>query len=176
MARAKYEYWLTNDGITLITGWRRSGLKLEQIAHNMGITPSTLSVWQDRYEQIKKALLKGEEVFYYEVESALYKAATGYDVKEVEQIENFDANGELVSKSRRVRTRHIPPQLGAVCFVLKNSRPNSWRDKPEVVATNEVADDGFIDALNGSAGDDWKDDEENAADEELESGDLVDEE
>ena len=175
MARAKYEYWLTPEGLTLLRGWARDGLTLEQIAHNIGIIPSTLSHWQAEYKQIKEAILKGKEICYYEVENALYKSAMGYDAKEVEQVENYDANGDLISKSKRVRTRHIPPNTGAVIFILKNRRPESWQEKPEKYVADEVADDGFIEALTGSAASDWEDDD-NAADEELESGDLIDEE
>ena len=42
MARRKFEYWLTEDGLMLITGWARDGLVDEQIAHNMGIAAGTL--------------------------------------------------------------------------------------------------------------------------------------
>lgn len=177
MARALYKDWLTPDGLTLLQGWRRDGLELQQIAHNMGITPATLSHWQAQYSQIKQALSKGREICYYEVENALYKSAMGYDAKEIEQIENYDANGELISKSKRVRTRHIPPNTGAICVILKNRLPDKWQDKPEHASNTEVVDDGFLAALNGSAADDWQDDENNiAADEELESGDLINEE
>ena len=42
MAKGKYEYWLTNEGLILLEGWARDGLTDEQIAHNMGITSKTL--------------------------------------------------------------------------------------------------------------------------------------
>lgn len=176
MARAKYTEWLTPDGLTLLQGWRRDGLELQQIAHNIGISPATLSTWQQKYDKIREALLKGQEVCYYEVENALYKSAMGYDAREVEQVETFDANGDLISKSKRVRTRHIPPNTGAICFILKNIRPNNWQDKPERVNLDEVKDDGFLDALSVSASADWQDDDNITADEELESGDLNNEE
>ena len=176
MAKAKYTEWLKPDSLVLLQGWARDGLTLEQIAHNMGINRLTLSVWRKTYPVIDNALQKGKEVCYYEVENALYKSAMGYDAKEVEQIETYDANGDLISKSKRVRFRHIPPNTGAICFILKNQRPNAWQDKPERVATDEIKDDGFLDALKGSAADDWQDDENIAADEELESGDLNNEE
>lgn len=176
MARAQYKDWLTPDGLTLLQGWRRDGLELQQIAHNMGITPATLSHWQAQYSQIKQALSKGREICYYEVENALYKSAMGYDAKEIEQVENYDANGDLISKSKRVRTRHIPPNTGAICVILKNRLPDKWQDKPEHSTNTAVVDDGFLAALNGSAADDWQDDDNITADEELESGDLTDEE
>lgn len=176
MAKGKYEEWLQPDNLILLQGWRRDGLEMQQIAHNIGIDPATLYTWVKKYDKIRNALQKGREVSYYEVENALYKSAMGYDAREVEQIENYDANGYLVSKSKRVRTRHIPPNTGAICFILKNQRPNAWQDKPERIATDEIKDDGFIEALKGSAADDWQDDDNITADEELESGDVINEE
>ena len=172
MAKAKYEEWLKPDSLILLQGWARDGLTMEQIAHNMGINAATLYVWRRDHQEIDKALQKSREICYYEVENALYKSAMGYDAKEIEQIENYDANGDLISKSKRVRTRHIPPNTGAICFILKNRRAEQWQEKPEKPINENVKDDGFLDALNGSAADDWQDDE-NTADEE--SGDLNEE-
>ena len=90
-----------------------------------------------------------------------------------EQTEVYDANGDLISTTKRKRSRHIPPNIGAVCFILKNQKPEKWQDKPERIQNDTVADDGFIEALKGSAAEDWQDDD--AADEELESGDLLNE-
>ncbi len=42
MAKGKYEKWITPEGLLLLEGWARDGLTDEQIAHNMGITTSTL--------------------------------------------------------------------------------------------------------------------------------------
>ncbi len=49
MAKPKYEYWLTDEGLTLIQGWARDGLTDEQISHNMGISRETLNVWRKKY-------------------------------------------------------------------------------------------------------------------------------
>ena len=75
MAKGKYEYWLTDDGLTLLEGWARDGLTDEQIAHNMGISARTLYEWKEKYPQISQSLKKGKEVVDFEVENALLQAA-----------------------------------------------------------------------------------------------------
>ena len=37
MARGKFEYWLTEDGLTLLEGWARDGLTDAQLAEKMNI-------------------------------------------------------------------------------------------------------------------------------------------
>ena len=44
MAKGKYEYWITPEGLTLVEGWARDGLTDEQIAHNMGIALSLIHI------------------------------------------------------------------------------------------------------------------------------------
>ena len=80
MAKGKYEYWLTKDGLILIQGWARDGLTDEQIAHNMKITRSTLSEWKKKYSDISDTLKKGKDVADYYMENALYKAGIGGNV------------------------------------------------------------------------------------------------
>lgn len=75
MAKGKYEYWLSPDGVLLIEGWARDGLTDEQIAHNMGISVKTLWVWKNKYSKVCNALKKGKEVIDYKVENALLNSA-----------------------------------------------------------------------------------------------------
>lgn len=80
MAKGKYEYWRTTDGLILLQGWARDGLTDEQIAHNMGIRRTTLYDWKHKYPDINDALKKGKEIVDYEVENALLKRAKQGDV------------------------------------------------------------------------------------------------
>ena len=73
MAKGKYEYWLSPDGLLLLEAYARDGLTDEQIAKNLDITPSTLYEWKRRYSEISEALKKGKEVVDIEVENALLK-------------------------------------------------------------------------------------------------------
>lgn len=75
MARGKFEYWLTEDGLTLLEGWARDGLTDEQISKNVGINPATLYDWKNKFPEISKALKKGKEVVDYQVENALLNKA-----------------------------------------------------------------------------------------------------
>jgi len=79
MARGKFEYWLTDDGLTLLEGWSRDGLTDEQIAGNIGIVTSTLYEWKNKYSEISEALKKGKEIVDYEVENSLLKKALSGD-------------------------------------------------------------------------------------------------
>jgi len=75
MAKGKYEYWKSHDGLLLIEGWARDGLTDEQIAHNMGIRRETLWSWRKQFPNIDNALKKTKEVVDRQVENALFKKA-----------------------------------------------------------------------------------------------------
>lgn len=160
-AKGKYQKWLEPENLILIQGWRRDGLSDKQIAENMGIAYGTLYAWLNRYDELKEAYKKGTEVSTYEVENALYKSALGYYVEEIEQVETEYPDGTKVVQKRK-RRRHVPPSTSAQIFILKNRRSGYWSNNPVVIDAEEVADDGFIKALEGSAATDWEGEIEDA--------------
>ena len=82
MAKGKYEYWLTPEGLLKLEGWARDGLTDAQIAQNVGISRSTLNAWKERYSDISDTLKRGKEVVDRQVENALLKRALGYSYNE----------------------------------------------------------------------------------------------
>lgn len=122
MAKGKYEYWLTPEGLIKLEGWARDGLTYEQISSNMGVNKATLYRWKEKYCDICNSLKKGKEIVDYEVENALLKKALGYTVKE----QRLTKDGEVVKLEREV-----PGDVTAQIFWLKNRKPDVWRDKPE---------------------------------------------
>lgn len=82
MAKGKYEYWLTSEGLLKLEAWARDGLTDEQIAENIGINPATLYDWKKKYPEISETLKKGKEVVDIQVENALLKRALGYAYNE----------------------------------------------------------------------------------------------
>ena len=82
MARGKFEYWLTKDGLTLLRGWARQGLTDEQLAEKIGINRATLYDWKKKYPNISNALKTSKEIVDIQVENALLKWTPGYDFQE----------------------------------------------------------------------------------------------
>lgn len=73
-AKGKSGQWLTRDGLTLLKGWARDGATDEILAKKMGISPSTLYEWKNKFPEISEALKKGKEIVDFEVENAMLKA------------------------------------------------------------------------------------------------------
>lgn len=127
---ARWDPWLTEDGLLKVTGWARDGLIEKQIAKNMGVGASTLREWKKRFPVIAEALCKGKEVVDREVENALYKRALGYWVTETKTITL--ANGDMRTEETH---RHIVPDTTAQIFWLKNRKPDQWREKNDLTLT-----------------------------------------
>lgn len=126
MAKGKFEYWLTEDGLLLLSAWARDGLTDEQLANNMGIATGTLYEWKKRFPEIYDALKKNKLLADIEVENALYKSAIGYEYDEVKE------EYELGVLTKRIVTRKVvQPNTTAQIFWLKNRQPEAWRDKQE---------------------------------------------
>lgn len=115
--------------LALIEGWLRQGLTLDDVAHNLGISPVTLFKYRDAHPELSEALKNGKEVADIVVENALYRNATGFYFKE----EAVTHNGHVVTIER-----YQPPNNTAIIFWLKNRKPAQWRDKQEV--THEVTE------------------------------------
>ena len=167
MAKGKYHEWLTDDGLALVQGWARDGLKDEEIADNIGITTKTLYEWKNKYSAFCEALKKGKAPVDYHVEDALYKSATGYTVT-VKKPVKLKTRKQLKDKGMIEEERieyveeeiYIRPDTTAQIYWLKNRRRGKWCDKPVDFDPGEKAeDDGFMEALNATAAEDWADEE-----------------
>ena len=89
MAKGKYEYWLTPEGLLLLKGWARDGLIDVQIAENMGIAASTLYRWKNEHKEISEALKRGKEAVDYQVENALLNnALNGHTTAQIFWLKN----------------------------------------------------------------------------------------
>lgn len=133
MAKGKYEYWLSPEGLLKLEGWARDGLTDEQIAQNIGVHRDTLIEWKKKYSDISDTLKKGKEIVDIQVENALLKRALGYSYDEItrEQVVN-EKTGEKTMGVTKIVKKEIVPDTTAQIFWLKNRRPDKWRDKQDV--------------------------------------------
>lgn len=97
---AKYDEWITEEGLIKIGGWARDGLTDEQIAENIGIANSTLYDWKNKFSEFSEALKKGKDVADRQVENALFKRALGYEYTE-RQAKIVDRDKDVVDVERR---------------------------------------------------------------------------
>lgn len=151
-SHGKYGAWIAPEGLLKIQGWARDGLSDKQIAHNIGITQTTLYEWQKRFSELSEALKKGKEVVDREVENALLKRAMGYEYTEVTQepVENKDTGEVRMQVTKRV-TKQIAPDVTAQIFWLKNRKPEEFRDKRDVELSGSVDLGSIIEKARGRA-------------------------
>lgn len=127
IAKGKYEYWLTEEGLLKLEDWARQGLTDVQIAEKININPSTLYDWAKKFPEFSNTLKKGKEVVDIQVENALLKKALGYKTEEVRVEEECG----VVTKKITI-TKEVAPDTTAGIFWLKNRRPEQWREKREI--------------------------------------------
>jgi transcriptional regulator with XRE-family HTH domain len=131
VAKARYDEWLTEDGLMKIEAWAREGLTEEQIAMKMGVSVRTLGNWKQAHMPILQALKKGKAPVDAKVENALLRRALGYQYEEITEapVMNPETGETKMEIVKRV-TKHVPPDTTAQIYWLKNRRPDKWRDKP----------------------------------------------
>lgn len=131
MAKGKFEYWLTPEGLLKIEGWARDGLTDEQIAKNIGVSVSTLNNWKIKYVEILESLKKGKEVVDRQVENALLKRALGYTYEEI----TYEGGVE----TKRV-VKEVVPDTTAQIFWLKNRKRETWTDRQNIEISQPIDD------------------------------------
>lgn len=135
MARGKYQQWLEPENLERIVNWAAKGQTYLEMAQNMGIADRTLYDWVEKHPQISQAIKKGRMLAIEVVENALFNRAVGMEVTETveecrsELRDGKPGNGTVV---KRTITRHLPPDVGAQAFILKNRRPGEYSDRKVV--------------------------------------------
>lgn len=125
---SKVDYWLTEDGLTLLEAWSRDGYKISEIADKMGVRYDKLSRWRQSYPEIKKAMSRGREIVDYMVENALLKAALGYETKEIKvTLGKKVINGEAYQVLKETTTKQVGPNTVACLAWLNNRKHEQWK-------------------------------------------------
>ncbi|MDC7250462.1 MAG: helix-turn-helix domain containing protein [Sphaerochaetaceae bacterium] len=129
MPTKKYEYWITEEGITILVAYARNGFTTEEIAKKIGISRNTLNRWRNKYKNIDSALKAGFETSNLLVENSLFKCAVGYNYTE----DVLTKDGEIISIEK-----YQKPSVTAQLSWLNNRVPSRWRNKREITSNSTV--------------------------------------
>lgn len=110
----------------------------KEIAEAFGVARRTVIRWRQEHESFEEAIMRGKAGADAKVEKSLFQRALGYDYKEEETVIEMDKNGNQKPAKVRRKTIHVPAEVGAMCFWLKNRNPDEWADRPH--GTMEVED------------------------------------
>lgn len=97
-----------------------------EMAEFFGVAESTFYLWKNTHPDFSEALKVGKAPADARVEQSLYRRATGYSY---DATKIFQYEGQPVTVPY---VEHVPPDVTACIFWLKNRVPDEWRDKQEV--------------------------------------------
>lgn len=112
------------------------GATNKEIAAAIGVSERTIMRWSKDHESFRKAMAEGKGVSDAKVIRSLYQRAVGYDYTETKKIVETNSDGSIKPVKIETYEKHLPPDVGALCFWLKNRQRNYWQDRPEVVQDN----------------------------------------
>jgi hypothetical protein len=119
-----------------------NGRTIDEIAAFLNVDRVTIFRWAKKYDGVKEALRKGRYFQAEHVIETLFKRANGYDIEETKQVVITSGVDKLGKPKRKVRiektTKHLPGDVGAITFLLKNVRPREFRDKWDIEQTGSM--------------------------------------
>lgn len=151
---SKSDFWLSDDGLTLVKAWTRDGITIEEICQKIGIQRNTYYTWVKQYKEFADAVNTSRELVDYKVENALLKAALGYTTKEVKvTLGKKIFNGETVEMLKETTTREVAPNVTACLAWLNNRKHDQWkRNRDKVMELDEEDNNISITIVRGPKG------------------------
>jgi hypothetical protein len=122
----------------------RAGATNETLAKSLGIGLTTFKrILKDYPVKMKELLKEGKQEADFKVESELFRRAIGYDYEETETIVSVDKDGSATPTKVRKIKRHVPGDVAAQIYWLKNRKPDTWKDR-NIVAVEGDKDNPVV--------------------------------
>jgi len=123
---ATFNYDFVNVASRLVA----AGMTEKDIGYVLGVKPTTIKKWKQRYEEFKLACKDGKEVAKQYIIANGLRAATGYDYEEVDVTHERNLEGKLEIKKKTVKLRHRPVDKDLLMFFLINLDKDfgNWRN------------------------------------------------
>lgn len=127
----------------------RLGATDKDLADFFEVCIRTIERWRVQHESFCRSSKNGKDIADERVERSLYQRAVGYTFQS-EKI--FNHKGDIV---RAPCLEHVPPDVTAQIFWLKNRKKDEWRDKHDHEHTHNLTIsqefEGFVRSLVGGA-------------------------
>lgn len=153
---SRYTRFLEEIGLEDLRVMSAEGLSNSEMARRVGVDDKTFRRWRRKYPEFEEAIALGRGNADFKVVSALYKKATGYNVSlnktfKLKKIDYDPDTGKKVREYEELATgvdeTHVPADLRAETFWLKNRRGDVWSDRPERQSVEDEDDSYGIVAL-----------------------------
>lgn len=106
-----------------------------ELASFFEVSEATINNWKLEHPEFLESIKKGKAVADGEVASTLFNRAMGYTAKEKREEKTTDGFKEVDAE------KHVPGDVTAMIFWLKNRQKDKWREKQDV---NHTSDDGSM--------------------------------
>lgn len=100
----------------------------EALAELFGVPYKTMETWCERHQEFRDAIKNGRDAWRtLRAEDSLVKRAFGFSYDETTKEKVIGKDGET-KQLVKVVTKYVPPDVGAICFWLKNRNRARWKD------------------------------------------------
>ncbi|MBH1909618.1 terminase [Serratia ureilytica] len=106
-----------------------------ELASFFEVSEATINNWKLEHPEFLESIKKGKAVADGDVASTLFNRAIGYTAKEKREEKTADGFKEVDAE------KHVPGDVTAMIFWLKNRQKDKWREKQDV---NHTSDDGSM--------------------------------
>lgn len=128
----KYKEYVEGKEESILSACRNGATNVD-IAKMLGIGRTTLNKIIQDYPDFKALLRQGKDTADLFVENALYKRAIGYEIEETTTEVQVLKDGSGTTTSVKKTKKHVAPDTTAAIYWLKNRKPETWRDKKDIV-------------------------------------------
>ena len=115
----------------------KKGVNDKEIFKELGICKTSFYKYQEQFSEFMDSLKKGKEQADDNVDNASYIRAVGYDYEEQVTEVRISEDGTQHPSLVRTFKKHMPGDVTAQIFRLKNRRPKEWRDARNIELTDK---------------------------------------
>ncbi|MBW1931451.1 MAG: hypothetical protein JRI56_00190 [Deltaproteobacteria bacterium] len=112
----------------------------KEIGFVLGVKPTTINQWKQRYPEFKKACAEGKSIAKAYLVAKGLRAAMGYDVEERDTTLVRNEEGELVVQKEVRKLRHRPADKDLLIFFLLNMDRMEGKEEWKHVKSIEITE------------------------------------